>query len=175
MNRVPRFLLCKAKSFHDITSSHGQVSSEFDMDIDMSLDYNTPELMSSDFYESVHSLKETSLQYGIDSSVFNLEDDLNMLSESSSHTEEVHSSRIITSESSIHDSADENIPAVHQSVDDTIPMSLLDTHETVEIINNAKKISMPVLKPNKPTKIYAVTIYFEGYDGLTSTIIFICL
>ncbi|KAK9890389.1 hypothetical protein WA026_010482 [Henosepilachna vigintioctopunctata] len=144
-------------SFHDIMSSDGEVSSEFDMDnIDMSLDYNTPELMTSDFFESVLSLSEASLQHGIDSSVLSLEDDVNMLSESSSHTEEVYSPGSITSESSIHDSTDESISAVHQSVDDiddSLLMSLLDTPETVEIINNAKRISMPVLKPNKPTKI----------------------
>ncbi|KAL3289640.1 hypothetical protein HHI36_023049 [Cryptolaemus montrouzieri] len=149
-------------SFYDILSSDGEVSSELDMDnLDMSLDYDTPELMTSDFFDSVLSLGEATLESGLDNPILTFEDDVNILSESSSHTEEIYSPRSVTSDSeksSINaESSDESFTSLvnqaTEEINEPILMSFLEPTEKVKIVNNSNKNSIPILKQNKPTKI----------------------
>lgn len=156
-------------SFYDILGSDGEVTPKLEMDnIDMSIDYSTPEeLLSSEFFTSCQSFGDPiSVDHGIcDDDILNFDDDINLLSETSSNPEEyISSPRSITSESeksSIIESADESVSSMaNHTIEDfgeSLMMSLLDRNETVKIINAPNKPTVPVIKRNKLTKIVVQT------------------
>jgi len=134
--------------------------------IDMSIDYSTPEeLLSSEFFTSCQSFGDPiSIDHGIcDDDVMNFEDDINLLSETSSNPEEIYSPRSVTSESeksSIIESADESVSSMANHTIEEIGeslMSLLNQNENVKIINTPSKPKIPVITQNKHTKIVVQT------------------
>ncbi|XP_045482500.1 probable basic-leucine zipper transcription factor G [Harmonia axyridis] len=155
-------------SFYDILGSDGEVNSKLDMDnIDMSIDYSTPEeLLSSEFFTSCQSFGDPiSIDHGIcDNDVINFDDDINLLSETSSNPEEVFSPGSVTSESeksSIIESADESVSSMAnhtiEDINESLMMSLLNQNDNIKIINTPSKPTIPVIKQNKLTKIVVQT------------------
>ncbi|XP_044765852.1 uncharacterized protein LOC123322077 [Coccinella septempunctata] len=154
-------------SFYDILGSDGELDSKLDMDnIDMSIDYSTPEeLLSSEFFTSCQSFGDpVSAEQGKCQDVINFEDDIKFLSENSSSPEVIYSPRSIASESeksSIIESADESVSSIAnhpiEETDESLIMSFLDQNGSIKIINTPNKPTNPVIKRNKLTKIVVQT------------------
>lgn len=127
--------------------------------MDVSLNYDNPELMSSEFFDSVLSL-ENNLEASI---FYNFEDDINsdinLSSDGSSHIDEGFSPRSLYSESDKNSSCTENIDestSVLNTIDgfdDPFLMSLLEPVPNVQIETHNVPATLKPASQKPPTKI----------------------
>ncbi|CAH0562360.1 unnamed protein product [Brassicogethes aeneus] len=126
----------------DILNSSGDEDHVGIGNMDVSLNYENPELMSSDFFDSVLSLENN-----LDEGFFpNFEDDVNLSSDSSSHMDEVLSPQSLYSES------EKSSTSTDILEDQGSMINGLDTFEDPILMSFMEPINNKTSK-NKPTKI----------------------
>ncbi|XP_018565756.1 cyclic AMP-responsive element-binding protein 3-like protein 1 [Anoplophora glabripennis] len=142
-------------NINDLLNSSGEEIDGAMENMDVSLNYENPELMSSEFFDSVLSL-ENNLEDGFFS---NFEDDINLSSDVSSHTDEVLSPRSLYSESDKNSTCTETLDesaSVLSSIDgfdDPMLMSLLEPIPNVQFEAQSVPAIVKTTIQKQPTKI----------------------
>lgn len=131
------------------TSSGAEISSTMD-GMDVSMNYDNPDLMSSEFFDSVLSL-ENNMDDGF---LSNLDDDINLSSDASSHMDEVLSPESFYSESDKNSSCTENLDESASlnnidTLDDPLLQQLLDSVPEIKTEN----LTPPQAIEKQPTRI----------------------
>lgn len=142
-------------NINDLLNSSGEEIDGAMENMDVSLNYDNPELMSSEFFDSVLSL-ENNLEDGFFST---FEDDINLSSDVSSHTDEVLSPRSLYSESDKNSTCTETLDesaSVLSSIDgfdDPMLMSLLEPIPNVQFETQSVPAIVKTPVHKTPTKI----------------------
>ncbi|KAG5885883.1 hypothetical protein JTB14_019145 [Gonioctena quinquepunctata] len=143
-------------NIHDFLNSSGEeVNSDMET-MDVSLNCDDPELMSSEFFDSVLSLENN-----MDDEFFSkFEDDINLSSDASSHLDEVLSPRSYSSESDKNSLYAENLDesgtllGTVDGFDDSLLMSMLEPTQDFQVKTEPQVIKPPDIPiQKKPTQI----------------------
>nr|XP_023015363.1 cyclic AMP-responsive element-binding protein 3-like protein 3-A isoform X1 [Leptinotarsa decemlineata] len=147
---------------HDILNSSGEEANSDMETMDVSLNCDDPELMSSEFFDSVLSLENN-----MDDEFFSkFEDDINLSSDASSHLDEVLSPQSYTSESDKNSSYMENIEdsrTILDSVnefDESLLMSLIGPSDD-QFIKTEPEIA-PTSTPSTPVQKKTTQILIQN-------------
>ncbi|KAL1493353.1 hypothetical protein ABEB36_011422 [Hypothenemus hampei] len=124
--------------------------------MDILMDYDSAELMSSEFFDSVLSL-ENDLE---EKFLTNFEDDNNLSSSDTSHSDGGLSPQSFCSESDKNSTCstdntdiDSNVVNIIDSLDDPEFLSFFDTIKTQQIEKAPPQVAKPILGPTRATKI----------------------